>query len=108
MEYLQYCIQELHKSDMHHRHGAVIVAKGGKIVASHNFNSPKKTTTKSIHAEVAVIEKFKERYPKRFLRECFLVVARMNKREEMGNSKPCKACQKYIIRHDIPTVYYSM
>jgi len=106
MDYLDICKRELEKSNLNHRHGAAVVAPGGKIVASHN-RLVRNRHTKSIHAEVSAIQKFVNRYSARFLRECTLVVVRENRSGQIRNSAPCSACKKYIEKHGIPLVYYS-
>ncbi len=60
------------------------------------------------HAEVAVIQKFIERYPKKMLSECVMLVIRINNGGKTVNSKPCKNCQNYIVRYNVGKVYYSV
>jgi|SRR4051812_20151218 len=105
MNYLDICEKELRKSTLNHRHGAAIIYRN-KVISSHNYL---KTDQKqrSIHAEVAAIQKFMVYYPKRFLQEATLLVVRVNRSGDVCNSKPCSACQKYIEKHGIPVTYYS-
>ena len=106
MDYLEICRRELDKSTLAHRHGAVLVAPGRKVVASHNKLTCNKNR-KSIHAEVSVIQKFMNRFSRELLRDSVLIVVRENKSGELRNSEPCAACRKYIERHRIPVIYYS-
>ena len=107
MDYIEICKRELHKSTLNFRHGAVLVAPGGKVVASHNRLRTNQKV-KSIHAEVSVIQKFMNRFSRQLLRECILIVIRENGKGELRNSAPCEACRKYITKHAIPVVYYSV
>lgn len=100
------CIREAWKGNMNHRHGAVILRQGCTLVAGRNYMHTSRAY-KSIHAEVDVIDEFKKRYPKSWLRSCLLVVVRANKKGELRDSAPCASCQKYIQKHGIPVTYYS-
>src|SRR5690348_11530963 len=95
MDYLDICKRELDKSSQTHRHGAVLIAPGGKMVASHNRLRTNKQQ-RSIHAEVSVIQKFMNRYSRQLLRDTTLIVIRCNRSGEICNSAPCAACRKYI------------
>jgi len=105
MDYIDICRRELDKSNMNHRHGAMIIYRN-KVISSHNYLRSDQHH-RSIHAEVAAIQKFMVHYPKRFLQEASLLVIRVNRSGEVCNSKPCPACQKYITKHGIPVTYYS-
>ena len=103
--HLDICLNELKKSTLCHRHGAMVIYRN-KVVASHNYLRTN-NHRKSIHAEVAAIQKFMVHHPRRFLHEAVLFVIRVNRSGQVCNSKPCPACQKYIIKHGIPVTYYS-
>lgn len=103
--FLDLCFLELCKSTINQRHGAVVVHKGN-VVASHNYMKCDKDK-RSIHAEVAAIQKFLIRHPKRFLKESALIVIRVNRKGHLCNSKPCDSCAKYISKHEIPVTFYS-
>lgn len=106
MDYITICQRELNKSTLNHRHGAMIIYRN-KIVSSYNYLRNDKDH-RSIHAEVAAIQKFMVRFPKRFLQDASLIVIRINRSGKICNSKPCNACQKYIEKHKIPVTFYSV
>ena len=83
MNYLDICEKELRKSTLNHRHGAAIIYRN-KVISSHNYL---KTDQKqrSIHAEVAAIQKFMVYYPKRFLQEATFLVVRVNRSGDVCN-----------------------
>lgn len=107
MDYIELCKKELRKSYMKHRHGAIVVGKDGKAIGGYNYMKKAKDS-RSIHAEVSAIQNFMVRYPKEFLKDSSLIVIRENLSGNICNSSPCPACRKYISRHKIPVIMYSV
>ncbi len=108
---IETCQKQVNQSTLNYKHGAVIVYRNKIVSSSHNFQRSNQRSNQhgnSVHAEVAAIQKFMVRYPKRFLEEASLVVVRMNKSGDLCNSKPCSACQRYIAKHRIPVTFYSI
>jgi len=104
-DYIDICKREIAKCTITHKHGAMVIYRG-KVVASHNYLKSNKIN-RSIHAEVAAIQKFMVRFPKRFLKESCLLVIRVNRSGDICNSKPCEGCARYISKHGIPVTFYS-
>ena len=100
------CIKVSKKGDMNQHHGAIIIRQGCHLVTGHNYYESTRSN-KSVHAEVDAIREFKKRYPKSWLRTSVMIVIRANKHEDLLNSAPCAACQKYIKKHGIPATYFS-
>ena len=115
---IERCKIEAKKSGLNQKHAAVILHRTSVLIISHNVApvvvSKIQQSMKSksfvyggLHAEMAAIQKFVERYPRRLLQECTMIVVRVNGSNEMVNSKPCKYCQAYIQKYNVPKVYYS-
>ena len=49
----------------------------------------------SLHAEMAVVKKLGDMNK---LDGCILVVRRLNRHNEVLNSKPCKTCEKFLLK----------
>lgn len=78
--------------------GAVLV-KGGRVIAgaSNDLRNPANMggvpfEKCSVHAEVAVLRRAKKAHGST------IYVARMLRTGELGMAKPCKRCQKYLVR----------
>jgi deoxycytidylate deaminase len=103
--YLNIAAQAAMKSDMNHKHGAIIVYKKNVIASGNNYYKGEH----SIHAEVDAISKLRGK-EKEILSECELYVVRIGP-DKMDNllkySKPCCNCQKYIAKKRIKKTYYS-
>ena len=118
-------ISEARKSPIMHKHGCVIVKikgdnKGAFLSYGHNVttyeisrsidkNNKINVTTRnifnnvcSIHAEMSVLYKIN----RSLIKDCLVVVVRINKHGKTVNSKPCKDCQEVLKRWNI-TLYYS-
>ena len=103
------------RSDMLHRHGAVIT-RGGQVIAR-GFNKVVNHYHHlwSQHAEIDALCDLKRRFPvesrnKRWMRDCRLYVVRIGP-DSMGNplknSLPCHNCSQAILDACIPVVFYS-
>ena len=105
------CKEECEKSWMRMRHGAIITFRGKVVAMSYNQPLPSNYTCQnkySVHAEVNVIKKFLSCYPKSMLKDCVLVVIRLNREHKICNSMPCKPCQNYISKFAVRKVFYSV
>ena len=102
---LHICSHECTKSNLSQQHAAIIVHRSKILATAHNYY--KGSNSRSIHAEVAVIQKFITRYPKRMLQKCDLYVVRMNRLGEVCNSAPCDRCARYIIKYGVHAVTFS-
>lgn len=101
---------EAHKSTVQKsKHGAVVVGERGKVLATgFNRNVISCRGQLSIHAEVDAISKCNPRD----LDGAVLFVIRLSPYLEqttgrLGTSRPCKNCEKYILRRGIKQVFYS-
>ena len=103
------------RSDMLHRHGAVITRCGEIVARGFNKNVNHYHHVWSQHAEVDVICDLRRRFPvesrnRRWLRECRLYVVRVGP-DALGNplknSLPCCNCTRAILDAQIPVVFYS-
>lgn len=91
-----------------YRHGAVVVKKAKVISAGHNELKThtylsRFTEFPHLHAETSAILKAG-------LDACCgsdLYVARVNRKGELANSKPCQTCQAVISNVNIRNVYYT-
>lgn len=105
--YLRIAAETALKSDMNHKHGAVIVHK--KTIIAYGYNYFDFNNLISIHAEVDALSKIKGKY-KDILCQCELYVARIgpeNLNSHLKYSKPCNNCQNYISKKCIKKTYYS-
>jgi tRNA(Arg) A34 adenosine deaminase TadA len=98
------------KSDMNFNHGALIIYRG-KIVGkgfntyiNSNYNCKQKI---SLHAEVSAINDALKKMHVNDLKNCELIIIRVNNAGLFVNSKPCCNCQKFINQFPIRRVYYS-
>lgn len=92
------------------KHGSVIV-KGGRVIST-GFNKershPRIVSTEhikdhcSVHAEIDAIKKAKN------VSGATIYVARINKRGEARDSRPCKNCFETIKNNGIKKVIYTM
>ena len=96
---IEIAYKEALKSTGRHRHGAVIVGNGGRILAKacNHYGSGQ-------HAEVRALKRVAHD-AKDDVEE--LIVVRILKSQKFGMSKPCKACQAAIKATKIKVVYFS-
>jgi deoxycytidylate deaminase len=109
--YLNYAANIAMKSNMNHKHGAIIVYKKKIIATGFNYIINSYYNEFSIHAEISAISSIKSipNY-KIILQECELYVVRIGPKELFNTlkySKPCCNCQKAINKYDIKKVFYS-
>ena len=91
--------KEALKSTGKHRHGAIVIGNGGRILAKacNNYDSRQ-------HAEVRALKRVAHD-AKGDVEE--LIVVRILKSQRFGMSKPCKACRVAIKATNIKVVYFS-
>lgn len=103
-------VDEAKKSECHVRVGCIIFDK--KRILSSGFNEmrnhkklhPRFQSWKgSVHAEVNTILKAKTD-----LSNSCLIVVRINRKNELRLSKPCRDCMKYIEYVGIKKIFYSI
>jgi len=91
------------------KHGAVIV-KGGRVLSTgvnKERNHPTRVSSEhikthcSVHAEVDAIKRAGD------VRGATIYVARINKRGQERNSRPCPLCYKEIINSGIKKIIYT-
>ena len=103
--YLDIAAQAALKSDMNHKHGAIVVYKKNVIATGNNYYKGEH----SIHAEVDAISKLRGKN-KEILPQCDLYVVRIGPEKmqhHLKYSKPCCNCQKYISKKCIKRTFYS-
>ncbi len=91
-----------------HRVGAVIFDRSNYVSSPNRSFSVKvlnKSTPYSEHAEESVINK--AIHSKINLKYSTLVVVRINSKNQLMLSKPCRNCQKLISNVGIPKTYFS-
>lgn len=96
------------KSNMLHKHGAVIVYKNEIIASGFNELCDYMNSNYSIHAEVSAITKLF--HNKKILELCDIYIVRVaSSRFDncLKNSKPCKSCTNFINKYNLRNIYYS-
>lgn len=92
--------KEALKGTGQHRHGAVVMGNGGRILAKacNNYGNGN-------HAEIRALKRIPHD-----ARESatVIVVVRAMKRKKFGLSRPCPDCQRAIREANIKIVYYSL
>ena len=91
--------KEALKSTGRHRHGAIVLGNGGRVLAKacNNYDS-------GYHAEVRALRRIPHDARSSATE---LIVVRARKDRKFGLSKPCPACQAAIREAKIKVVYYS-
>ena len=111
-KFIEIAIEQSLKSDMQHRHGAVIVYRNKVVAFGYNrmiWNN--RNCFYARHAEVdALKDFFIRKLDKRILKDCTMYVIRIGKASmdyPTKLSKPCKNCYNYIKKSGIKKVYFS-
>lgn len=110
----QILLNEACKSEMEHRHSAIVVWKE-KYILSKGYNKKydgfKMNDMYSIHAEVHALSKLNIPKFGKIIDECTMYVIRIGGSKNDGylfkNSKPCPHCETYIKKFGIKKVFYS-
>lgn len=91
--------KEALKGNGRHRHGAVVLANGGRILAKacNNYDN-------GCHAEVRAIKRIPHDARSSATE---IMVVRARKSQKYGLSKPCPDCREAIREAKIKVVYYS-
>lgn len=91
--------KEALKSNGIHRHGAIVLGNGGRILAKacNNYDN-------GCHAEVRALKRVPHD-----AKECAvaIIVVRARRNQRFGLSRPCVACQAVLKAANIDVVYYS-
>lgn len=103
------------KSEMLHRHGAVIVRQGEIVAKGYNKRTNVFHHSYSFHAEVSCLIDLKRRFPneskcRRWLKDTKMFLVRVGPDAQgnpLKNSLPCKNCSCAIREAGIPIVFYS-
>lgn len=100
------------RSDMLHRHGAVITRQGEIVGRGFNYRTDVFCHKFSFHAEVAAITDMRKKFPREsknpsWIKLCQMVVVRVGPVNNLKNSCPCTSCAKYINSVGIQVVKYS-
>lgn len=100
------------KSEMTHRHGAVIVYNNEIVAEGWNHLSDSLVNLMSVHAEVSAINQLKKKMRGEFipLNQCDLYVVRIGGgscKDSLRTSKPCDRCSSVIQRNGLRRVFYS-
>lgn len=87
----------------------IIIAKGRNSYKTHPIMNKWGKNSKSIylHAEIAALLEFLKNFPPDFASKCEMFVLRINKKEEVSSSCPCKGCQKAIDFYKFKKVYWT-
>jgi deoxycytidylate deaminase len=92
------------------KHGSVIV-KGGRVISTgHNKdrNHPKIVSSEhiktdcSVHAEIDALKRAKD------ANGATVYIARINKRGEARDSRPCKRCYKALLTNGVKKIIYTI
>ncbi len=100
---LNQLIKETTNSNMHYKHAAALVYKNQILSMSSNLLI---NNTISLHAESNTIFKGIKLIG-RNLKYLDMIVIRINKKQELVNSRPCNACIDKMNEYGIRKVYYS-
>tara|TARA_Y100001970_G_scaffold293375_1_gene439792 strand:- start:4091 stop:4423 length:333 start_codon:yes stop_codon:yes gene_type:complete len=105
--FIKVAIQLAKKSNMMHKHGAVLIYRNKIVGRGYNhyckYRKNYDGRFKSIHAEVMAINNCPNQS---IVSKCKLIVVRFVG-GEMKLSLPCANCQKYLKKKKILTVYHS-
>jgi len=105
--FVNLAIREAEKSNLYHKHGAVLIYRNKIVGKGHNvydkYTRLKSGKYKSIHAEVMAINNCPNQ---NILSKCKLIVVRFET-GKMKISLPCKFCQKFLRKKKITKIYHS-
>lgn len=96
------------KSEMNFNHGAVLIYRGRIVGKGHNtYINSSYNEKNSIHAEISAIKNGLKKISTEELKNCELVIIRVNRLGECLNSKPCHNCENFIKKFNIKKVFHS-
>lgn len=102
-DHIELAIEQAKKSELFHRHGAILFFK--RRIYSKGYNRFNLITV-SIHAEIDCFLKLREN-PKLKFTSGHLLVVRLNSNNKLANSKPCVDCLEKLKKIGIKKIYYS-
>ena len=104
-QYIDQCMEEAEKSDIHFQHGAVII-KNNKIISRgyNRYTGHKPHHLRTQHAEMNAIKNAGKN-----CENATLYVIRLSQLTDdgLGSSCPCSKCAKFMKLHKIKNVVYS-
>jgi deoxycytidylate deaminase len=106
LDIFEHCISNAKKSEMLHRHGAIIYRNGEVIGQGFNHRADHLFHSFSLHAEVAAIKNVKKK-DRQKLKDATLIVVRVGNDGNIKMSKPCENCRRFIESSGIKKVFYS-
>ena len=89
------------KSGQYQRHGAVVVQNGKVISSGFNKTSGRYPNMQTLHAEMAAIKMCSS------VIDSHVYVVRINNQGDLQNSRPCRRCYRYMLKHGISKVWWS-
>lgn len=89
------------KSGQYQRHGAVVVQNGKVISSGFNKTSGRYPTMQTLHAEMAAIKMCSN------VIDSHVYVVRINNQGNLQNSRPCRRCYRYMVKHGVSRVWWS-
>ena len=101
---------EAMKSPMLFKHGCVAVCNGKQIASGYNnYRTYSKdkiiNNTCSTHAEIDCVRKCIKN--KKNTKHISIYIVKINKKNELKNSKPCSQCLLFLKKVNIKKIYYS-
>jgi tRNA(Arg) A34 adenosine deaminase TadA len=110
---MEFLIEEMkdicfnYNHEVRSKHVAIVI-KNTKILSEPSFNYLIENDT--IHAEISAMQNFLKKNKKtcdRMIKKISLIVLRVNRYNELVNSKPCYHCLEYLKNIGIKNIYFS-
>jgi tRNA(Arg) A34 adenosine deaminase TadA len=105
-QYIDQCMEEAHRSDLHFQHGAVLI-KNNKVIGKgfNKYTGHKLHHLRSVHAEMKAIQNAGNTD----IENAVMYVIRLSNLTDdgLGSSCPCTKCTKFMKLHKIQKVIYS-
>ena len=89
------------RSGQYQKHGAVVVQNGKVVSSGFNKSTGRYPSMHTLHAEMAAIKMCANPV------DSHVYVVRVNSQGELANSKPCKRCYRFMLKHGISRVWWS-
>lgn len=89
------------KSGQYQRHGAVVVQNGKVISSGFNKTAGRYPNMQTLHAEMAAIKMCSS------VIDSHVYVVRINNQGNLQNSRPCRRCYRYMLKHGVSKVWWS-
>lgn len=106
--YVEKAVSEATKSTMMHKHGCVIITKGGEVVTGRNRETSQTRRFKrrcTRHAEVDAGIKVK----RSDLKDAVVIVVRVTgKTSGLAMSEPCPRCRRFLEKAGVRLVLFSV